>query len=57
MSTRPVHPDESRSQTDAPEHDVERLSVELKQQVKRAKARISEHMTEPRAFRRMPDDG
>ena len=57
MSTRPVHPDESRSQTDAPEHDVERLSVELKQQVKRAKARISEHMTEPRAFRRTPDDG
>jgi hypothetical protein len=56
MSTRPVHPDEPRSQPDGAEHDVERLSVELKQQVQRAKARISEHMTEPRAFRPPKDE-
>jgi hypothetical protein len=56
MSTRREHPDEPRSQSSDSEHDVERLSVELKQQVQRAKARISEHMTEPRAFRRRPDN-
>ena len=51
MSKRPLRTDEPASPSGANDDDVERLSDELRRQVRRAKQRISEQMSEPGSFK------